>query len=76
MAMRKQSAGEVLDALNKLDHEVLAHEVFLRCFARAAKSKELSGFNRSSLFRMALAYFLLVPDASAKFLAELRAHHG
>jgi len=50
----------------------LAHEVFLRRFARVAKSKELSGFNRFSLIRIALAYFLLVPDASAKFLAELQ----
>lgn len=69
--MKKPSRKELVKTLNELNHEVLAHEVFLTCFIRAEKSKNLSGFKRSSLFRMALAYFLLVPDAPAKFLAEL-----
>lgn len=72
--MKKPSTKELIEALNELHHQVLAHEVFLACFRQAVKSKELPGIKRSSLFRMALAYFLLVPDARAKFLAELGAH--
>jgi len=68
------SAAEIVETLNHANHERLAHEVFMRCFKKAVRSKELSGLERSSLFRMTLAYFLLVPDASAKFLAELQAH--
>jgi len=31
----------------------------------------MKGLTKSSLFRMTLAYFLLVPDAKEKFLSEL-----
>lgn len=74
--MKRLSKSELIETLNELDHQTLAHEVFLRCFNEAVKSEELAGFKRSSLFRMALAYFLLVPDARAKFLAELGAHQA
>jgi hypothetical protein len=68
----KMSAGEIVEALNRLGHERLAHDVFQKCFAEAVRSKDVSGLKRSSLFRMTLAYFLLVPDAPAKFLSELQ----
>jgi len=74
--MNELSAMEIGEALNTRSHQVLAHEVFVKCFIKAVKSKEISGFKRSSLFRMTLAYFLLVPDAPAKFRAELQAHSG
>ena len=76
MPVRELSAKKIVEALNTLDHQLLAHEVFMKGFTEAVKSKEISGFKRSSLFRMTLAYFLLVPDAPARFLAELQAHLG
>jgi hypothetical protein len=76
MSVTELSAREIVEALNSRSHQLLAHEVFMKCFTKAVKSKEISGFERSSLFRMALAYFLLVPDAPARFRAELQAHSG
>lgn len=76
LPVRELSGGEILEALNTLDHQLLAHEVFMKCFTKAVKSKEVSGLKKSSLFRMTLAYFLLVSDAPARFLAELQAHQG
>jgi hypothetical protein len=74
MSVNELSAREIVEALNTRNHQLLAHEVFMNRFTKAVKSKEISGFKRSSLFRMTLAYFLLVPDAPAKFRAELQAH--
>jgi hypothetical protein len=61
----------VIQALNELKHEVLSHQVFLSCFSSAISRGEIKGLTKSSLFRMALAYFLPVPDAKEKFLREL-----
>jgi len=65
------SYENITQALNELKHEVLSHQMFLGCFSRAIKSGEIKGLTKSSLFRMTLAYFLLVPDAKEKFLREL-----
>jgi len=65
------SYENITQALNELKHEVLSHQLFLGCFSRAVKSGEVKGLTTSSLFRMTLAYFLLVPDAREKFLREL-----
>ena len=69
--MRQVSRENIIEALNELKHEVLSHQVFLNCFSRAVRRGEIKGLTRSSLFRMTLAYFLLVPDAKGKFLREL-----
>ena len=69
--MRQVSRENIIEALNELKHEVLSHQLFLNCFSIAVRRGEIKGLTRSSLFRMTLAYFLLVPDAKAKFLREL-----
>jgi hypothetical protein len=61
----------MIQALNELKHEVLSHQVFLSCFSNAVRRGEIKGLTKSSLFRMTMAYFLLVPDAKEKFLREL-----
>jgi hypothetical protein len=63
---------EVMWAINNLKHESLAHNIFQHCFAKGVKSKEIRGFKKASLFRMALAYFLLVPNAREKFVFEVK----
>jgi len=65
------SNENIIQALNEIRHEVLSHELFLGCFSGAVKRREIKGLTRSSLFRMTLAYFLLVPGAKEKFLREL-----
>jgi hypothetical protein len=65
------SYDDITQALNELKHEVLSHQLFVGCFSRAVKSGEIKGLTKSSLFRMTLAYFLLVPNAKEKFLTEL-----
>jgi hypothetical protein len=65
------SNENIVQALNEIRHEVLSHGLFLGCFSGAVKRREIKGLTRSSLFRMTLAYFLLVPDAKEKFLKEL-----
>jgi hypothetical protein len=65
------SNENIIQALNEMRHEVLSHELFLGRFSGAVKRREIKGLRRSSLFRMTLAYFLLVPDAKEKFLKEL-----
>jgi len=68
------SEEKVTEALNELKHEVLSHHLFLGCFSSAVRRGEIKGLTKSSLFRMTLAYFLLVPDAKKKFLRELERH--
>jgi len=63
--------AKIIQALNELKHEVLSHQVFLSCLSGAVRRGEIKGLTKSSLFRMTLAYFLLVPDAKEKFLREL-----
>ncbi len=65
------SYESITQALNELKHEVLSHQMFLSCFSSAVRRGEIKGLTKSSLFRMTLAYFLLVPDAKEKFLREL-----
>ena len=65
------SHENITQALNELKHEVLSHQLFLSCFSSAVRRGEIKGLTKSSLFRMTLAYFLLVPDAKEKFLSEL-----
>ena len=66
------SYENTIQALNELKHEVLSHQMFLTCFSSAVRRGEIKGLTKSSLFRMSLAYFLLVPDAKEKFLRELQ----
>jgi len=65
------SYENITQALNELKHEVLSHQLFLSCFSSAVRRGEIKGLTKSSLFRMTLAYFLLVPDAKERFLREL-----
>jgi hypothetical protein len=69
--LTQMSDENITQALNELKHEVLSHQLFLGCFSSAVKRGEIKGLTKSSLFRMTLAYFLLVPDAKKKFLLEL-----
>jgi hypothetical protein len=69
--LRPISNEKIIQALNELEHDVLSHQMFLSCFSSAVKRGEIKGLTKSSLFRMTLAYFLLVPDAKGKFLREL-----
>jgi len=62
---------DITQALNELKHEVLSHQLFLSSFSKAVRAREIRGLTKSSLFRMTLAYFLLVPNAKEKFLREL-----
>ena len=69
--MTQMSDESITQALNELKHEVLSHQLFLSCFSSAVKRGEIKGLTKSSLFRMTLAYFLLVPDAKERFLKVL-----
>jgi len=69
--LTQTSYENITQALNELKHEVLSHQLFLSCFSSAVRRGEIKGLTKSSLFRMTLAYFLLVPDAKEKFLSEL-----
>ena len=69
--LTQTSYEDITQALNELKHEVLSHQLFLSCFSSAVRRGEIKGLTKSSLFRMTLAYFLLVPDAKEKFLREL-----
>jgi len=69
--LTQTSYEKITQALNELKHEVLSHQLFLSCFSSAVRRGEIKGLTKSSLFRMTLAYFLLVPDAKEKFLSEL-----
>lgn len=73
--MNKTETASVIDALNGLKHETLAHKVFQKCFREAVESGEIRGLEKSSLFRSTLAYFVLVSNAREKFLAELKRAH-
>jgi len=66
------SNENIVQALNEIRHEVLSHELFLGCFSGAVKRREIKGLRRSSLFRMTLAYFLLVPHAKRKVPERIR----
>jgi hypothetical protein len=70
-ALTQISRENITQALNELKHEVLSHQLFLSCFSSAVRRGEIKGLTKSSLFRMTLAYFLLVPDAKEKFLRGL-----
>lgn len=67
----RDNRAKMMQAINGLRHEELAHKVFLGCFASAVKSGEVRGLEKSSLFRMTLAYFLFVPNARKQFLDGL-----
>ena len=69
--LTEMSYENITQALNELKHEVLSHQLFLSSFSKAVRAGEIKGLTKSSLFRMTLAYFLLVPDAKEKFLREL-----
>jgi len=72
--LTQMSEEKVTEALNELEHEVLSDQLFLGCFSSAVRRGEIKGLTKSSLFRMTLAYFLLIPDAKKKFLRELERH--
>ena len=69
--MTEMTDEDITQALNELKHEVLSHQLFLSSFSKAVRAGEIRGLTKSSLFRMTLAYFLLVPNAKEKFLREL-----
>lgn len=70
--MGKTETEFVIASLNGLKHEILAHIVFQKLMREAVRSGEIRGLQKSSLFRSTLAYFLLVPGARERFLAELK----
>lgn len=71
--MKKNLSKDIVEALEGLNHEVLAHGVFQKCISKAIEDGSFTPLKRTSLFRTALAYFLMVPEAPEKFLKELQA---
>ena len=62
----------LLTTMKAMGHEHLAHELFFDCFPELGSVLRISGMKTTSLFRMALLYFLFVSDARERLLIRLR----
>ena len=62
----------LLTTMKAMGHEQLAHELFFDCFPELGSVLRIGGMKTTSLFRMALLYFLFVPDARERLLIRLR----
>jgi len=70
--MSEQEMKSLLMSMKTMGHEELAHELFLDCFPEAGSVLRMGGMKTTSLFRMALLYFLFVPDARERLIVRLR----
>jgi len=70
--MSEQEMKSLLTAMKVMGHEELAHNLFFDCFPELSSVLKMGGFKTTSLFRMALLYFLFVPDARERLLLRLR----
>ena len=62
----------LLTTMKTMGHEALAHELFFDCFPELGSVLQMGGMKTTSLFRMALLYFLFVPDARERLIVRLR----
>jgi hypothetical protein len=70
--MSEQEMESLLATMKIMGHEKLAHNRFFDCFPELGSVLEMGGMQTTSLFRMALVYFLFVPDARERLLIRLR----
>ena len=70
--MSEQEMKSLLTTMKTMGHEKLAHELFFDCFPELGSVLKIGGMKTTSLFRMALLYFLFVPDARERLLIRLR----
>src|SRR2546426_2526321 len=70
--MSEQEMKSLLTTMKTMGHEALAHDLFFDCFPELDSVLQIGGMKTTSLFRMALLYFLFVPDARERLLIRLR----
>ena len=70
--MPEQEMKSLLMTMKTMGHEKLAHDLFIDCFPELGLVLKIGGLKTTSLFRMALLYFLFVPDARERLLIRLR----
>jgi len=70
--MSEQEMKSLLTTMKIMGHEDLAHNLFFDCFPELGSVMKIGGLKTTSLFRMALLYFLFVPDARERLLKRLR----
>ena len=70
--MPEQEMKSLLTTIKTMGHEELAHNLFFDCFPELGSVMMLGGWKTTSLFRMALLYFLFVPHARERLLMRLR----
>src|SRR2546425_12516909 len=70
--MSEPEMRSLLTTMKTAGHEALAHELFFDCFPELGSGLQMGGMKTTSLFRMALLYFLFVPDARERLLIRLR----
>src|SRR5438876_558739 len=61
--MSEPEMKSLLTTMKTVGHEALAHDLFFDCFPELGSVMQMGGMKTTSLFRMALLYFLFVPDA-------------
>ena len=70
--MSEQEMKSLLTTMKSMGHEELAHDLFFDCFPELDSVLKLGDMKTTSLFRMALLYFLFVPDGRERLLKRLR----
>jgi hypothetical protein len=70
--MSEMEMKSLLTTMKIMGHEELAHNLFFDCFPELGSVLQMGGMKTTSLFRMALLYFLFVPDARERLLIRLR----
>ena len=70
--MSEQEMKSLLTTMKIMGHEELAHNLFFDCFTELGSVMKIGGLKTTSLFRMALLYFLFVPGARERLLIRLR----
>ena len=70
--MSEPEMKSLLRTMKVMGHEELAHDLFIDCFPELDSVLRMGGMKTTSLFRMALLYFLFVPDARERLLMRLR----
>jgi len=70
--MSEPEMKSLVTTMKTVGHEALAHDLFFDCFPELGSILQMGGMKTTSLFRMALLYFLFVPDARERLLTRLR----
>ena len=66
--MSEPEMKSLLTTMKTVGHEALAHDLFFDCFPELGSVLQMGGMKTTSLSRMALLYFLFVPDARERLL--------